>query len=174
MAAGPRASDPALRGPAKGRGPSSSDLAVPPVFAAGPGSEQAAGADLAAPATKGAALSPKPAVVLPDEPALAAAPAMLAERPQKDLAAENAAPTSASQVTDPMPEAAATPIESAESVLEPSAPPHLPMGWIIGALFIIALLLTLWIAHRAGVFGPPSPVLFQFDPTTETAPPRLP
>lgn len=64
----------------------------------------------------------------------------------------------------------AGPPEIIESAPELSEPPHLPMGWIIGALFMLALLLTLWIAHRAGAFGPP-PLPPPIDPTTL---PRMP
>ncbi len=63
--------------------------------------------------------------------------------------------------------------EGAESASDIAEPPHLPMGWIIGALFALALLLTVWIAHRAGVFGPPAATPPPYDPAS-TSPPRMP
>jgi hypothetical protein len=66
------------------------------------------------------------------------------------------------------------PTEVINSMPELAEPPHLPMGWIIGALFIVALLLTLWIARRAGVFGSSAIEVPQLDPMTTTTPPRMP
>lgn len=77
--------------------------------------------------------------------------------------------------SDAVPAAPAAPAEPAEAVeMSPSQvdlgePPTLPMGWIIGALFVLALLLTLWIANRAGMFGPPPG-----PPPPESLQPRMP
>jgi hypothetical protein len=64
--------------------------------------------------------------------------------------------------------------EPSPSQLDLGETPHLPMGWIIGALFVLALLLTLWIANRAGVFGPASTALPPLEPPSTSAPPRMP
>ena len=137
---------------------------------------------LALPPKEAAGQSPKavPPGALLDRPAPSSgpeSPPLFAPSPRPGMltAAEPAENAAAARTLD-------NPDESAETRGTPEAvppkvdlvePPHLPMGWIIGALFVLALLLTLWIAHRAGVFGSTSISPTEFDPTT-TTPPRMP
>ncbi len=124
----------------------------------------------ATPATQASAPSgPKPALP-PPEPTVRLA-ALPAPSPQTVPPPDGAEP-SGGVPAESVPAAPADGVETSPSQVDLGDPPHLPMGWIIGALFVLALLLTLWIANRAGVFGPPAGGAPIEQPTA--IPPRMP
>lgn len=125
---------------------------------------------------------PPPSVVAAAAAAPAAALPVAVATPEADRSppAQAKTPTPPEGKTPPAlaePTSAPPPVTGPAEVIESTPdlvePPHLPMGWIIGALFALALLLTLWIAHRAGAFGPPTPDL-PIDPNSSTTLPRMP
>lgn len=154
---------------------------IPPTNSPGPGKDQVVSA-VPPPSVVAAAAAPAaapPASALVSQPGRSASPidakAPAAPRFESEPLDQPSSPAllepAAQPLDRPMLPTAGPPeiIESTPDV----DPPHLPMGWIIGALFMLALMLTLWIAHRAGAFGPPTPPI-PIDPNSTTTLPRMP
>lgn len=118
-----------------------------------------------------AAPSPKPVppeVTAPIPPPTSVQTAPSAEGSEPSGPVPEPEPSGAAPVA-PGPAGPAEGAEMSPSQVDLGEPPTLPMGWIIGALFVLALVLTLWIANRAGMFGsPPGP------PPPESLQPRMP